>query len=191
MTVINYGFDPDKWLESKEKIPNSFITVAAGLENPYRAKLKGIDLILEAAPRFPNATFTIIGCPDDYKLPVKSANIKTYSFVSNLELKDIYNKNEFYIQVSMSEGFPNAICEAMTCGCIPVGSNVGGIPDIVGDSGFILKHRNIEEFKKLLEKALQSDKKALSSIARSRIMEKYPKNLREGQLLTLVAKLIG
>ena len=189
-TVINYGFDPDKWIESKEKISNSFITVAAGLENSYRARLKGVDLILEAAPYFPQATFTIIGCPDNYKLPVKSSNVKTYSFVSNSELKDIYNKHEFYIQVSMSEGFPNSICEAMTCGCIPVGSNVGGIPDIVGDAGFILMKRNIDQFRNLLSEALNCDRKLFSAKARARIMEKYPKNLREEQLLNLVNKLI-
>src|ERR1700722_19097889 len=44
--VINFGFDPEKWNISSKKIPDSFITVAAGLENPYRVKLKGVDLIL-------------------------------------------------------------------------------------------------------------------------------------------------
>ena len=198
MTVINYGFDPDKWIvrrtpdgESKNKIPDSFITVAAGLEKPYRAKLKGVDLILEAATHFPEATFTIIGCPDDYKLPVRSSNIKTHSFVSNAELKDIYNQHEFYLQVSMSEGFPNAICEAMTCGCIPIGSNVGGIPDIIGDAGFILMKRDAGRFRNLLAEAIRCDKKMFSSKARSRIMEKYPEDLRRGQLLKLVDKLIN
>ena len=191
MTVINYGFDPDKWMESKVKISNSFITVAAGLDKPYRSKLKGIDLILQTAAHFPDAVFTIIGCPDNYKLPVMSSNIKTYSFVSNAELKDIYNKHEFYLQVSMSEGFPNAICEAMTCGCIPIGSNVGGIPDIIGDAGFILMKRDASQFRNLLAEAIRCDKKSFSAKARSRIMEKYPKDLRRGQLLNLVDKLIN
>jgi glycosyltransferase involved in cell wall biosynthesis len=149
-----------------------------------------VDLILEAAPYFPSAIFTIIGCPDHYKLPVRSGNIRTYSYVSNAELKDIYNKHEFYLQVSMSEGFPNAICEAMTCGCIPIGSNVGGIPDIVGDSGFILKKRDPEKFRQLLSAAMASNKKELSSKARNRIMHNYPKDLRKGQLLELADKLI-
>lgn len=189
MSVISYGFDSEKWIEAAEKIPNSFITVAAGLDKSYRARLKGIDLILEAAPYFPNATFTIIGCPDNYKLPVKSSNIKSYSFVSNAELKDIYNKNEFYLQVSMSEGFPNAICEAMACGCIPIGSNVGGIPDIIGDSGFLLEKRNADQFRNLITEAISCDKKTFSGKARSRIIEKYPKNMRKDQLLNLVSKL--
>ena len=42
----------------------------------------------------------------------------------------------------MSEGFPNALCEAMLCGCIPIGSNVASIPHIIGDKGYILKQKN-------------------------------------------------
>ena len=189
--IMSFGFDPEKWNTSSEKMPNSFITVAAGLGNAYRMKLKGVDLIMEAAKSFPQAHFTIIGFPKDYKLPAEYSNITVYSFVSNEQLKDIYNKHEFYIQVSMSEGFPNAICEAMTCGCIPIGSNVGGIPDIIGDSGFILQRRDIGKFQEILNSAIQSDKKTLSQKARQRILTNYPKDLREKQLLSLLNKFIG
>jgi len=183
---INYGYDSEKWIAPKTRIKNSFITVAAGLQNPYRAQLKGIDLILEIASLFPEATFTIIGCPDDYKLPVKSNNIKTYSFVTNEKLKEFYNAHEFYIQASMSEGFPNAICEAMLCGCIPIGSAVGGIQDIIGDAGFILHKRNAEQFKKIISDALNCDKQKYSEKASNRIKEKYPKDLRKEKLLALL-----
>jgi glycosyltransferase involved in cell wall biosynthesis len=187
--VINFGFDPEKWNIASQKISNSFITVAAGLGNQYRLKLKGIDLILEAAKSFPNAHFTIIGFPDDYKFQDKPNNLTTYPYVSNDELKDLYAKNEFYIQASISEGFPNAICEAMMCGCIPIGSNVGGIPDIIGDTGFVLYKRDSEEFKKLLEQAINCDKSGYSAKARQRIISNYPKDLRKNQLLPLLLKL--
>ncbi|MGP8216049.1 MAG: glycosyltransferase family 4 protein [Bacteroidia bacterium] len=189
--VISFGFDPEKWAISSGKIPNSFITVAAGLGSEYRVKLKGIDLITEAAKSFPDAHFTIVGSPEGYKLQGNPSNITTYSFVPNDELSNIYGKHEFYIQVSMSEGFPNAICEAMTCGCVPIGSDVGAIPDIIGDTGFILYKRDTEKFKELLKTAINSDKKTLSEKARQRMITNYPKDLRKNQLLALAAKLIG
>jgi glycosyltransferase involved in cell wall biosynthesis len=187
--VVNFGFDSEKWSTASQKIPDSFITVAAGLENPYRLKLKGIDLILDAAKAMPNASFTVIGFPDDYKFKDKPKNLITYPHISNDELKDLYNKNEYYLQVSISEGFPNAICEAMMCGCIPIGSNVGGIPDIIDSTGFILYKRDIEEFKKLLKQAISCDKQTYSAKARQRIISNYPKDLRKNQLLPLLRKL--
>lgn len=191
-TVINYGFDPDKWyVPGTEKKANSFITVAAGLDKPYRAALKGVDLILEAAAELPGASFTIIGCPDWYKLPVKSDNVTVHSFISNEKLRDLYNRHEFYVQVSISEGFPNAICEAMTCKCIPIGSNVGGIPDIIDKTGFILQQRDSEEFKTLLSKAMKVDKRVYGDRARAHILEKYPKELREKELTKLLNELIN
>ena len=188
---INFGFDPAKWDVSMQKVPNSFITVAAGLENPYRVALKGVDLILGAAESFPNAHFTVIGFPDDYKFTNKPKNLTTYPYVSNDRLKELYGKNEFYLQVSISEGFPNAICEAMMCGCIPIGSNVGAIPDIVGDTGFILEKRDIGKFKEILSRAIDCDKPAFSNKARQRIITNYPKDLRKNQLLPLLTKLTG
>jgi len=187
---INYGFDPDNWIESKGKIKNSFITVAAGFQNHKRAKLKGIDLIFEIAPLFPEANFTLIGCPDGYKLPVQSGNITTYSFITRDQLKSLFNSHEFCIQVSISEGFPNAICEAMLCGCIPIGSAVGGMEDIIGDTGFILHKRDIEQFKRIISESLICDKKSLSQKASERIKSKYPKDLRKKQLLNLINSMI-
>lgn len=188
---INYGFDPSKWVAPANRIKNSFITVAAGLENPYRAKLKGIDLILDIAPLFPEAQFTIIGCPENYNLPTHATNIKTNSFVSQEKLKELYNTHEFYIQVSLSEGFPNSICEAMLCGCIPIGSAVGGIEDIIGDAGFILRTKDKSLFAEMIREALKSDKQSFSAKASGRIKSNYPPSLRKEKLFELLTKFPG
>jgi glycosyltransferase involved in cell wall biosynthesis len=36
------------------------------------------------------------------------------------------------------EGLPNAVCESMLCGCIPVCSEVGGSRTAVGGDGFVV-----------------------------------------------------
>lgn len=38
---------------------------------------------------------------------------------------------DIYINSSASESFPNALLEAMACGCCVIGSKVGGIPELV------------------------------------------------------------
>lgn len=188
-TVIENGYDPVKWHCTKPKRPNTFITVSGGWDYPFQYQLKGIDLIIEAAPHFPQCEFVILGVPDASIIPAKSSNVKILPPTPNNQLKDIYSECEFYMQLSMAEGFPNSICEAMLCECIPIGSNVFSIPEIVGDTGFVLAHRNADELKLIIEKAINSNKTQLAKAARQRIAAHYTEEMRKQKLVALCNKL--
>jgi glycosyltransferase involved in cell wall biosynthesis len=57
----------------------------------------------------------------------------------------------------------------MACGCIPVVSNRGGLPEIVGEVGFIVPYGNIEKTRDAIRLALLStpaDIKAVRDRAR-------------------------
>lgn len=194
-TVIHNGYDADKWKRTTEKKSNSFITVAA-YNNPNIIPLKGIDLIMEVAPNFPECTFTVVGIEASVPalLPRKDklgSNIVWLPEQDAKRLQQLFSEHEFYLQLSMSEGFPNAICEAMLCECIPVGSAVNAIPDIIGDTGFILKRRDAGMLKELLATALSSDKNRLSKAARERIATHFSIEIRREKLITLVDSLIA
>lgn len=184
-TEITNGYDPVKWLCIKEKKKNTFITVSGAWEYPFQQQLKGIDLILNAAAFFPDCEFIILGVDNNERIKTSLPNVKILPPVKNEELISIFSGCEFYMQLSIAEGFPNALCEAMLCECIPIGSSVFSIPEIIGDSGFVLQSRNTEPLKHVIEKAIQSDKDLLRKKARARIEENYTLKMRKEKLLAL------
>lgn len=54
---------------------------------------------------------------------------------------------DVFVLPSRSEAFSNALLEAMACGCCPVGSNVGGMPELIqhGQHGFLFDPQNPDE----------------------------------------------
>jgi len=186
--TINNGYEPEKFpdLELK-RTPKSFLTVARDTTGSTYFR-KGIDLILEVAPLFPDFSFTIIGKPPSQDLPC-AKNVHFMPPVSYYELKNIYNRHEYYLQLSIAEGFPNALSEAMLCGCIPIGSNVFGIPGLIGDTGFILKRRDLALLKALFTQIQNDDLNRLEGKARKRVSELFNLKLREDAILKVLAEL--
>jgi glycosyltransferase involved in cell wall biosynthesis len=188
-TEIANGYDAVKWYCAREKKRNTFITVSGAWEYHFQQQLKGIDLILEVADSFPDCEFIILGVDDESRIQTKSHNVKVLPEVKNEELINIFSECEFYMQLSMAEGFPNSLCEAMLCECIPIGSNVFSIPEIIGDSGFVLQNRNVDYLKKLIQQALNADKDSLRKKARLRIADNYTLETRKEKLLALCRSL--
>ena len=190
-TEITNGYDAVKWKCISPKKKNTFITVANGWQYGFQKALKGVDLILEVAPQFPDCEFIILGVNDPKMFGPLPANITIMPPVKNDELIAIFSACEFYLQLSMAEGFPNSLCEAMLCECIPIGSAVFSIPAIIGDSGFVLGKRGVNELKALILKALEGNKKDLSAKARERIAANYTLAARQKKLSALCQNLIA
>jgi hypothetical protein len=63
------------------------------------------------------------------------------------------------------------------------------MPEIIGDVGFILQHRDVNELKEIIGKALSCDKN-LGAQARKCVAENYTIKKREILLLDLCEKLM-
>jgi len=173
----------------KDRIPNSFISISASLDNPVRMKLKGIDMVLELAKRLPDSIFTLVGAKNPGTLNIPP-NVQLIPFVPNEELPQIYNTHKFYLQLSISEGFPNALCEAMACGCVPIVSEVASMPEIVGNNGLKIPSRHINILESLINSYVdQPELEAISTKASASISERYPIQLRKTEMLKLVDSL--
>lgn len=173
-TPVYYGYDasffqPD---HSVKRVKNSFVTIG-NLGDKYAFKRKGSDIIIELARIRPDLHFTLVGWDGIKKFDLPE-NVTLLRFMTPDEIVKTLSRHEYYFQLSIMEGFPNALAEAMLCGCIPIGSNVSGIPFIIGETGYILNHRDVHELEKLINRALSDEKKVtLSQSARLRIMKHF------------------
>lgn len=184
---INYGYDFSKWQivnEGKRKKDFLTITTSLGKTGYY---LKGIDLVISLAKRMPQKSFTVVG---KVWHPFKDlpSNITIIDHLSQLELADMYNAHNYYLQLSISEGFPNSLCEAMLCGCVPIGSSVSSIPEIISDKGFILLKKDVNLLVELVSKI--KEKEFDRQVIRARIVDNYPIQKREKELIEVIKSLI-
>ncbi len=169
---IENGYDENRFFRSGTPVKNSFITVAGLLNKSSQQKLKGIDLIIEVAKNFPQHTFTIVGAERRF-FGTLSENIRLIPATPNSQLPALLSQHQYYLQLSMAEGFPNALCEAMLCQCIPIGSNVFSIPEIIGETGYILEERNADALKNLIDLLPENDITKDGKSARERIRNNY------------------
>jgi glycosyltransferase involved in cell wall biosynthesis len=120
---------------------NLVITVGL-IETKRSFYLKGIDTFVETARLLPDYKFIIIGINENvakYEIKNYPENLEIIGQVKHEQLAAIYKKAKIYCQFSRSESFGVAIVEAMYFGCIPVVTNVGGMPEIVGEKKRIVQ----------------------------------------------------
>ena len=130
---------------------NLIITVGM-IDSERTFFLKGIDTFIEVARLLPEFKFMIIGLSRNLPENILKSlpeNLESFDRVNHGELEEFYKKAKIYCQFSRTESFGVAIVEAMNFGCIPVVTNVGGMPELVGEKGRIVK-RNPEDISKLI-----------------------------------------
>jgi len=64
-----------------------------------------------------------------------AARIRMLDFVEHDEALAALRETDVFLQISSSEGFPNALLEAMAVGCAAIVTPVGAVPEIVGADG--------------------------------------------------------
>lgn len=189
-TVIFNGVDTSHFKPAENIIrrKNSFLTICASIDR-RNYFLKGIDLFLAVAEHFPDFEFTIIGkIAPDLKL-LKPGNVSMIGYIPGDQLPLKMSEYSFYCQLSMSEGFGLALAEAMSCGCVPIVSQVGILDFIAGDSGYVLSKRDINMLTDIVKKAAGSDIEKAALKTRARIVDTFDSHKRRSELLQLITRI--
>ena len=183
--VISNGLDLEFWKPSKNTFKEDKRFTAVFSEAQFI--LKGGDLILSLAKIYSDINFYIAGTEKPHGVSKILDNVHFLGKLSQEELREEFRKTTFHFQLAMFEGFGLSLCEAMLCECIPIGSSVNIIPEIIGNTGFILKKKDINQLVKIVDEALLvKDKKELGQKARERIIERYDLNKRHDNLLNAI-----
>jgi glycosyltransferase involved in cell wall biosynthesis len=191
-TPIHNGYDAHFWKShvTIERKTNRILTVATHVESTARKKIKGLDLFVEMARQFSTYEFVLVGSSSETFGECPS-NLTFLPALPAEELVKVYSSAGYYAQWSVSEGFPNALCEAMLCGCIPLVSAAGAMPEIVGSSDWIIAKHDVTLYKKRLEEMLSVNTSAeLREHFRNRIASLYTEEKRKNALIELLNRLI-
>jgi len=120
---------------------------------------KGISTLIKAMKSFPHIHLKIAGTgPLLQKLSAdKTDNISFLGFKEGQELKELISKARFVVVPSECyENNPLTIIEAMTLSTPIIGSNIGGIPELIQSNitGYLFSPGSIEELTKVIDHAI-------------------------------------
>lgn len=187
--VVPTGYDPGKFKPSGAK---EDIVLTVAFISKATLRRKGLITFVKAASYLPDVKFVVAGGilePEALRELKRIAppNVTFTGYLSEEELIRLYQRAKVYCQLSLHEGLPNALCEAMLCGCVPVGTKVGGIPNAIGDCGFYVPKEDVKATVKAIKLALNSQK---GDEARRRIIKFFNLRRRELSLLLIITELL-
>ncbi len=185
--VLPTGYDPNKFF--KKLIPKKFDVISVGFAfDDFNFRLKGFDLVLEVAKLLPDLQFAIVGLSSEFLEGLNFRPLKNVILIERVDqesLIDFFSSSRIVLQLSLTEGLPNALCEAMLCECIPIGSNVNGIPKAIGGTGYLLDEKNKNVLRNYIIEALIKQENA-GFKARQRICELFPLEKRIHSLKSMI-----
>lgn len=202
LKVINHGlnskFNPKFFKKLDDKQSIAFLYVGR-LESR-----KGIDTLLEAIPLFfdkcqqfdCNPIFKIVGKDDSctidssfsshseyfcktYKDRFWYTNVIFTGVLTEEELINEYNSCDVFVAPSRFESFGLIFVEAMSCGKPVIGTNVGGIPEVVANNvnGILVEPEDVnmlsQSFIRMLDEKLRSD---YGTASKNIYLEKFTSN---------------
>lgn len=147
-------------------------------------KTKGIEELIAAwksvGPRFPNWTLKVVGPYSvDYMESLKTIGIpKNMLFIGEKTHDDamrILADAAAFVLPSYTEGFPNAVLEAMALGKPIIATAVGAIPEMLNGCGVVIPPREAQSLQIELERIICDEalRAELGSKAKDKLLKEY------------------
>lgn len=187
--IVRFGYKYEDWKITTPnfKRKNNVLTIGRTTDLT-NFKRKGYHFIIALAKQMPDVEFTIVGLLDralEEAQRDKLPNLNVLSFVQHNEISALYNSHKVFAQISLAEGQPNTLGEAIFSGCVPVGSCVNGIPRIIQDENLIIQSQDLSEMERKIRNGLNYSEEKLNTL-RNRYIKEYSIENREQDLLRIM-----
>jgi len=180
--LVPLGFDGNKFTRGGTKDGSVVTTAYLRRDNVER---KGLRFFVQAASEFPENQFYVIGkALDDSAVLLKQEAPSNVTFTGWLEeremVKHLQNAS-VYVQASLHEGFGSALAQAMLCECVPVVTQAGALPEVVGPAGVYIPTNSPADIASGVRTALAEPGKG--KLARSRVLSQFSLDRRMAAFL--------
>jgi glycosyltransferase involved in cell wall biosynthesis len=151
------GYEPNEFHARQRQRPDSVAdaSVVIGTIALLRPE-KNLNILIDAFAKIlqieEKARLLVVGSgPCQEALEEKARNLKIRHacvFQSAVDQPAKWMRGiDIFVLPSKSEGFSNSLLEAMACGCCPVGSRIGGTPELITHNarGLLFESGNLEQ----------------------------------------------
>lgn len=153
--VVLKDYKEEELKKNKSWKENKVIATTAVIDVKYKGQKYVIKAINKLKKQGRIFEYWIIGGGDKSYLQkyVKRYKLeKQVKFLGALPHDEVFRKLQdvdIYVQPSKTEGLPRALVEAMSMGCLCIGTNVGGIPELL-DREYIFKKGNVKQLTNII-----------------------------------------
>lgn len=189
--VIPHGVPQQPPPAVSSAAPRTGVMMAA-VANAQTMRVKGLETFAQTAALLPEIPFWLIGGGSADVLStlrrLTPSNVTFVGWEAHERLLQQMARTKVYVQISAYESFGMALAEAMQCSCLPVVTERGALPEVVGPAGWYVPYDDPEATAAAIRKALAAPPSAAER-ARQRIQQHFPLDMRRRRLVAAVRAL--
>ncbi len=182
--IVYHGFDASQVEGGADTHRERLVVTIAHAANRTRVWHKGLDTFARAAALVKDARFMLIGdvAPEiaTQLNHLAQGNLHLTGGLQTPEVLDTLRRARVYAQLSGTETFGCAVAEAMLCGCAPVLTRRGSLPEVGGDLSLYVDYGDAPAAADAISRALTSTS---GELCRKRVEECFPLQAREDGLV--------
>lgn len=193
--IIKQGFyDMPEYMRKKlNKNCKINMAITVGRIDSCTIHRKGLLKVAKLSKCLPNIPFVFIGEYEKDALEILKTeagkNVKFTGWLEGSKLFDFFLRAKVYLQLSLHEAFGCSVAESMLFNCVPIVSDRYALPEVVGNAGFCVDPKNIDEAFQVLDKVFKGELLPKEN-PRDRVLKEFSMEKRAKKLFLVVDEVL-